>query len=162
MPPQSDLALTKTLTDELVTGGQAHYERTVVNNGSTADPGTITITEGLVARGATLTGADGSCSVTGTDITCTVTSLGVDQMATVTVTVDVLSTARGEITNTPTATSAGAVEVVDASATGVAKVVDLPSTGGQLGVVLPIGLGVLGFGLLALWWARRRRIAIEE
>lgn len=166
VPPKSDLAITKTLTDELVTGSQAHYTITVVNGGPTLDPGPITVSdpmpEGLVARGATLTGADGSCSVTGAEVTCTLTSLEVGQAATVTVTVDVLSTARGEITNTATAASAASDKTVDASASGTVTVVDLPSTGGQLGLVLPIGLGVLGFGLLALWWARRRRTVSED
>lgn len=166
VPPLSDLAITKQLTDELVTGAQAHYTITVTNAGPTVDPGPITMTDpmpqGLVARGATLTDADGSCDVTAALITCTINSLVVGQAATVSVTVDVASTASGEIVNVASVSSVASDETVDASAAGVVTVVELPNTGGSLGLYLPFGLGLLGLGLLALWWSRRRREELAE
>lgn len=165
VPALSALTITKTLDDELVTGSQAQYTITVVNEGPTVDPGPITISdpmpEGLVVRSWTLTGADGSCAVDADGITCTIDALEVNQQVTLTLTVDVEATASGEIVNTATASSVASGDPVEASARGEVTVVDLPSTGGTLGLYLPFGLGVLTLGLLALWWARRRTLHSE-
>lgn len=160
VPPLSALAITKELTGDLVTGSQAHYVITVANDGPTEDPGPITVTDsmpgGLVARGATLAGAAGTCAVQAERVTCTIDRLAVGQTVTVTVTVDVLATARGEVVNTASAVSDAFGAEVQASAVGTVKVVALPSTGGSLGLALPFALALLALGLLALWWARGR------
>lgn len=161
VPPLSTLTITKELTDELVTGSQAHYSITVTNSGPTADPGPVSVTDtmpqGIAARSATLSGAAGSCAIAAATVTCTIDALAVDQTAVVTLTVDVAANARGEIVNTARASSPASGAAVEDTAAGIVRVVELPSTGGTLGLFLPFGVGLLGLGLLALWWARRRR-----
>ena len=165
VPPLSTLQITKELTDELVTGSQAHYVITVTNTGPTVDPGPITISDpmptGLVARAVVLDGADGTCDVSATTITCVIDELAVAQTVTLTLTVDVLATARGDIVNTAATRSDASGAPVNASAAGTVKVVALPHTGGSLGLYLPFGLVLLALGLAALWWARRRRVSAQ-
>lgn len=161
VPPLADLAITKTLVGDLVTAAQGHYRITVVNNGPTEDPGPITVTDplpaGIVANSATLSGADGTCSISDGTLGCVVDGLAVGQTATVDLTVDVQSSARGTIVNVASASSNAFGKTVEATATGIVIVVDLPATGGVLGPYLPWGLGLLALGLLTLWWSRRRR-----
>ena len=144
-----------------MTGSQAHYSITVTNSGPTADPGPVSVTDtmpqGIAARSATLSGAAGSCAIAAATVTCTIDALAVDQTAVVTLTVDVAANARGEIVNTARASSPASGAAVEDTAAGIVRVVELPSTGGTLGLFLPFGVGLLGLGLLALWWARRRR-----
>jgi uncharacterized repeat protein (TIGR01451 family)/fimbrial isopeptide formation D2 family protein len=162
VPALSDLSITKELIDELVTGRQARYVITVVNNGPTEDPGPIVVSDplpaGLTASGWVLEGADGSCAIGGGDLTCTIDGLSVDQGATITLTVDVGAGARGELVNVATVTSDADPTAAEARAVGTVTVVALPNTGGRLGTYLPFSLALLVLGLLALWWARRRGI----
>ncbi|MGV9194684.1 isopeptide-forming domain-containing fimbrial protein [Microbacterium sp. MC2] len=160
VPPLSDLVVTKTLLDELVTGQQARYEVTVVNEGPTEDPGIITVTDdlpdGLTARGWSMDGAEGECATDVTTFTCTVERLAVGQRVTLVLTVDVAPGAIGTIVNTVTATSDADPAGAAASAAGEVTVVDLPSTGGVLAPYLPFAIALLLLGAAAIWWARRR------
>ncbi|KZE89312.1 DUF11 domain-containing protein [Microbacterium sp. TNHR37B] len=160
VPPQSDLVITKTRLDELVTGAEARYEITVVNQGPTEDPGPITVTdelpEGLIARAAALQGADGSCEKTAAVVTCTLDRLDVGQKATLVVTVVVAASATGDLVNTATVSSDAGRGVKSDAAVGGVTVVDLPATGGTLVPILPFALGLLLLGGLGLWRARRR------
>ena len=162
VPALSDLSITKELIDELVTGRQARYVITVVNNGPTEDPGPIVVSDplpsGLTANAWVLEGADGSCAIAGGDLTCTIDGLSVDQAATIILIVDVAAAARGDVVNVATVTSDADPTGAEAQAVGTVTVVALPNTGGRLGAYLPFGLALLVLGLLALWWARRRSI----
>lgn len=160
VPPKSDLAITKTRLDELVTEKQARYDVTVVNNGPTEDPGPITVTddlpEELTARSWTIDGADGSCEQSAESFTCTVDGLAVGQSVTFIFTVDVAATAVGDIVNTATVGSVAGRTTSQDTAEGVVTVVDLPSTGGTLAPYLPFGIALLLLGVAAIWWSRRQ------
>jgi uncharacterized repeat protein (TIGR01451 family)/fimbrial isopeptide formation D2 family protein len=161
VPPKSDLVITKTRLDELVTGKQARYDVTVVNNGPTEDPGPITVTddlpEGLTARSWTIDGAKGSCEQSAEAFTCTVDGLAVGQSVTFIFTVDVAATAVGDIVNTATVGSVAGRTTSQDTADGVVTVVDLPSTGGTLAPYLPFGVALLLLGVAAVWWSRRQK-----
>ncbi|QXT62510.1 DUF11 domain-containing protein [Tessaracoccus palaemonis] len=160
VPALSALAITKELTGGLITGKTAHYVVTVTNQGPTPDPGPVTVTDpmpdGLVARSAELTGADGSCEVDADEVTCLVDGLEVGQTVTVDLTVYVSADASGDIINVATATSDASDDVVEASAEGTVTVVRLPNAGGGQGVSFGVGLLAL-VGLIALAGARRHR-----
>jgi uncharacterized repeat protein (TIGR01451 family) len=162
VPPQSDLTISKTLLDELVTGKQARYDVTVVNEGATEDPGPITVTdelpEGLFARGWTIDGADGSCETAETVFTCTIDRLDVGQSVTLILTVDVSASAVGTLVNTATVSSDADTSVSESSAEGDVTVVELPDSGGVLAPYLPFGVALLLLGAAAVWWARRESL----
>ena len=163
IPAVSSLTITKERLDELVTGSPARYVITVTNGGPTPDPGPITVSDpmppGLIARGATLEGAGGSCAVTAAAMTCEIAGLAIGQVATITLTVDVSADARGTIDNVVTAQSVAAGAAVQADALGVVRVVALPSTGGTLAWAVPIGGILLILAGLVIVLARRRRRA---
>lgn len=162
VPPLSDLVITKTLLDELVTGSSARYEITVVNEGPTEDPGPITVTDelpqGLFARGWTVDGADGTCETATSVFTCTIERLGAGQAVTLILTVDVASTAVGELVNTATVSSDADTAGSTDAAAGDVTVVELPASGGVLAPYLPVGIALILLGAAAVWWARRQRV----
>lgn len=163
VPSSSKLVITKTLNDSLITGKEAHYTLTTTNEGLTADPGPITVTddlpEGLEGRKATLKGADGACDVKPDIVVCTVDGLEIGQTATIDLVTYVSPDAPSHIVNEATVHSDGSSAFLGtAVAKGDVKVVGLPTTGGGQGMGLATGLallvGVVGF----LGWRRRRKI----
>ncbi|CAN7184878.1 hypothetical protein LJR045_000434 [Microbacterium sp. LjRoot45] len=162
VPALSELSITKTLLDELVTGQQARYEVTVVNEGPTEDPGPVTVIDelpdGLVTRGFDIEGADGACEMSASTFTCTIGGLAVGQEVTITLTVDVAASASGTVVNTATVNSDADPTPSEASASGDVTVTGLASSGGTLAPYLPFGIGLLLLGAAALWWGRRRTV----
>ncbi|MBD8869170.1 DUF11 domain-containing protein [Nocardioides donggukensis] len=108
VPALVDLALTKTLTGDLVVGEEGSYLLEVTNDGPTPAPGPITVTDDL-PEGLTYVaaeGADWTCSSSAGLVTCERTEpLGVGESTVVELTVAVQPSAYPTVENSATVTS---------------------------------------------------------
>lgn len=164
VPALSDLVLTKELTRGLEAGFSGEYTLTVTNNGPTADPGAITVTDrlpaGLSYASATLNGAEVLCAADGSVVTCDVGPLEVGQTATLVMQVDVADSATGTLVNTAIVSSDADPESPAAAASGEVDRTKLALTGAAPWGILSVGLLILlAGGLLTL---RRRREAVAD
>ncbi|WP_426243307.1 hypothetical protein [Nocardioides sp. LHG3406-4] len=108
VPALVDLAITKKHRGELVVGEQATYDLTVANDGPTAAPGPIVVTDALPA-GLSYAGATGqgwTCAADGQLVTCSrPDALGAGETTALGLDVDVLPGAYPTVVNTATVTS---------------------------------------------------------
>ena len=105
VPPLVDLGITKSHKGDAAVGGTVDFLLTVVNNGPTADPGPVTVTDQL-PKGLTPSSAAGpgwACEIAGQSVTC-VRGGGLAASATSTITVRaaVQAGAYPEVVNTAT------------------------------------------------------------
>lgn len=112
-PAAVDTAITMTRSGNLVAGGTASYTLTISNNGSTAEPGPLTVINtlptGLTYVSSTGSGSGWSCSAAGQVVTCTRTgaiAAGASAPALV-INVTVASSISGTVTNTATVSGTG-------------------------------------------------------
>ena len=169
--PTADLTLTKRHTNQFTVGSEGTYALTVTNNGPTATPGPIQITDPLPA-GLTFVSAAGtgwSCAQAGGRVACTHGgALGEGQSLTLTITVSIQSGASPYVTNTATATAPGSPP---ASASDIAPVFVSPSspvpalppsndnlanTGLKIAEFALPALALIGLGILLISASRRR------
>ncbi|MGN8551536.1 UNVERIFIED_CONTAM: DUF11 domain-containing protein [Microbacterium sp. SLM126] len=162
VPALSSLSITKDLTSTLYAGFTGAYTITVTNEGPTADPGPITVTDilpsGLTYRSATLDGAATTCEVAGREVTCTVGALEVGQSAVLVLTVNVAADASGSLQNTATVSSAADPDSPSATATGDIDRSLLAATGTALGLLPAVAVLLLLLGLFLVRRARRREV----
>lgn len=107
VPPQVDLAISKSHTPEpMQVGQQAVYTLTVVNYGPTEDPGPVTVTDTL-PNGLLFdpSGSDSSCTASGQDVTCTIASMKLGETVSMAVAVMVEPGAYPEVVNTASVNS---------------------------------------------------------
>ena len=162
VPAQVALHLSKTLDGtHLQAGAAATYLLTVSNEGPTADPGPVTITDVLPAglRPASTDGAP--CTADGRTVTCTVDGLDVGEQATVRVHVLVDRDAPAEVTNTATVASAAEDVAPDGAGTASARAdvraVPLAVTGAESAALALLAAFLLAGGAGAVLTARRGR-----
>lgn len=102
VPPQVDLAITKTLNGALIVGETAQYALTVTNTGPTEDPGPITVTDAL-PDGLVATDVSGGTCTIGAQVTCELPApLAVGASAQILLTVQVGPAAYPKVSNTAT------------------------------------------------------------
>ncbi|MGM1017273.1 MAG: hypothetical protein ACQEW8_07025 [Actinomycetota bacterium] len=158
IPPLSELVVTKELTRDLEAGFGGEYTITVTNEGPTADPGPITVTDtlpaGLSFRSVTLDGVESDCAADGRVVTCEVGPLEVGQTTTLVMEVDVAESASGTLVNTVTVTSAGDAESPAAEASGEVDRTKLALTGAAPWNILAVALLILLLGGLLLFTRR--------
>jgi uncharacterized repeat protein (TIGR01451 family)/fimbrial isopeptide formation D2 family protein len=109
VPAKVDLAITKKLEGSLRVGERGAYSLTVRNDGPTADPGVVTVTDRLPAglTYVSATAAGWACGSAEQVVTCTRDgSLAVDASETIALTVDVAAAAYPTVVNTASVTSA--------------------------------------------------------
>ncbi|MCC2314968.1 DUF11 domain-containing protein [Cellulomonas xiejunii] len=162
VPAQVALHLSKTIDGtHLQAGAAATYLLTVSNEGPTADPGPVTITDVLPA-GLRLASTDGApCTAEGRTVTCTVDGLDVGEQATVRVHVLVERDAPAEVTNTATVDSAAEDVAPDGAGTASARAdvraVPLAVTGAESAALALLAAFLLAGGAGAVLTARRGR-----
>lgn len=119
VPALVDLAITKAHVGPVVVGGQIEYAIVVTNNGPTADPGPITVSDTVPDVLVPLS-ADGDglvCEISGQQVDCVAEApLEVDASLTLTVVADVLPDAYPEVENTATVTTGDCVVGVPGAA----------------------------------------------
>ena len=102
--PVADLAISKTHSGNFTVGLNGSYTLSVTNNGPSAEPGTITVTDTLPAglSYVSATGTGWTCGAVGQDVTCThagpLTSGA--SLPDITLTVGVAAAAAPSVTNT--------------------------------------------------------------
>ncbi|MCW3492275.1 DUF11 domain-containing protein [Microbacterium sp. SSM24] len=162
VPALSSLSITKDLTSTLYAGFTGAYTITVTNEGPTADPGPITVTDdlpaGLTYRSATVDGVATTCDVAGREVTCTVGPLEVGESTVLVLTVNVAADASGSLQNTATVSSEADPESPSSTATGTVDRSLLAATGTALGLLPASAVLLLLLGLLLVRRARRREI----
>lgn len=162
VPALSSLSITKELTATLYAGFTGTYTITVTNDGPTADPGPITVTDALPAglsfRSATTDGDEADCDAAGRTVTCLVGPLEVGESTVLVLVVDVSANASGTLVNTAAVSSDADPEGAEASATGEVNRTLLAATGVSLGMIPVVAIGLL---LLGLWLVRRARREAE-
>ncbi|MBF0688757.1 MAG: DUF11 domain-containing protein [Cellulomonas sp.] len=162
VPAQVALHLSKALDGtHLQAGAAATYLLTVSNEGPTADPGPVTITDVLPA-GLRLASTDGApCTADGRTVTCTVDGLDVGEQATVRVHVLVDRDAPAQVTNTATVASAAEDVAPDGAGTASARAdvraVPLAVTGAESAALALLAAFLLAGGAGAVLTARRGR-----
>ncbi|MFS0911079.1 hypothetical protein AB3M89_04760 [Microbacterium sp. 179-I 3D2 NHS] len=162
VPPQSELVITKELTRGLEAGFGGEYTITVTNQGPTADPGPITVTDrmpaGLSFVSATVDGTAVECVVDGADVRCDVGPLDVGQTATLVLQVHVADSVTGTVVNTATVLSAADpdADAMVAEASGEVDRTRLALTGAAPWGILALALMLLLAGGLLVLRARRR------
>ncbi|MFC5676780.1 isopeptide-forming domain-containing fimbrial protein [Aeromicrobium endophyticum] len=108
VPAKVDLAVTKKLEGSLRVGERGSYSLTVRNDGPTADPGVVTVTDRLPAglTYVSATAAGWACGVADQVVTCTRDgSFAVDATETIALTVDVGAAAYPTVANTASVAS---------------------------------------------------------
>ena len=108
VPAKVDLSVVKELDGTLRVGEQGVYALTVHNDGPTADPGDISVTDDLPAglRFVSAQAEGWACGAAGQLVTCTRSgSFEVDAFETIVLTVDVLADAYPSVTNSATVSS---------------------------------------------------------
>jgi uncharacterized repeat protein (TIGR01451 family)/LPXTG-motif cell wall-anchored protein len=108
VPPKVDLAIVKKLDGTLRVGERGSYALTVTNDGPTADPGVVTVTDRLPAGLTYVSATAGgwSCGAAEQLVTCTRDgSLAVGASETIALTVDVGVAAYPSVVNTATVSS---------------------------------------------------------
>jgi uncharacterized repeat protein (TIGR01451 family) len=169
VPPQADLAITKTHEGDFTVGETGEFAITVTNNGPTPDPGPITVTD-RVPVGITPVRAVGSgwdCDIRGQQVTCVdADGLAVDETSEITLTVDVFAEAVPSVRNSASVSSpAEDTDPSNDSATDKVTVLpaptepggDLPSTGGDLGRFVALAAVLIAAGATALVGSGRVR-----
>ena len=169
VPPQADLAITKTHEGDFTVGETGEFAITVTNNGPTPDPGPITVTD-RVPVGITPVRAVGSgwdCDIRGQQVTCVdADGLAVDETSEITLTVDVFAEAVPSVRNSASVSSpAEDTDPSNDSATDEVTVLpaptepggDLPSTGGDLGRFVALAAVLIAAGATALVGSGRVR-----
>lgn len=108
--PVIDLAIAKTATTPVAVGQNATYALDIINVGTSATSGPVTVTD-LLPTGLTYISAAGSgftCAAVGQSMTCTSPgAIAAGQSIRITLTVAVASTAAPSVTNTATVSTAG-------------------------------------------------------
>ncbi|WP_083372002.1 isopeptide-forming domain-containing fimbrial protein [Paraoerskovia marina] len=127
VPPEVDLAVAKSHDADFVVGEQGAWMITVTNLGPTPDPGPVVVTDTL-PDGVQLVSAEGdtvACEADGQVVSCAVDGeLAVDDVATITLVVEVLPDAYPSVTNGVTVESPSEdVDLSNNSATDDAPVV---------------------------------------
>ncbi|SDI92432.1 conserved repeat domain-containing protein [Frankineae bacterium MT45] len=168
--PDADLGLTKRHTNDFVSGSTGTYQLVVSNNGPTAEPGPIVLTDPLPAglTYVSATGAGWVCSVAGSKVTCKHAGpLAVGATSTILLTVRIGDAAIPSVLNTATVSGPGSPDAsaddrapvsgaaVDAASTGDSGG-SLAATGDPVLAQLLLALMLLGLGTLAVWSSRRR------
>ncbi len=169
VPPQADLAITKTHEGDFTVGQPGDFVLTVTNNGPTPDPGPITVTD-RVPVGLTPVRAVGSgwdCDIRGQRVTCVdADGLAVDETSEITLTADVFGEAVPSVRNSASVSSpAEDTDPSNDSATDEVTVLpaptglggDLPSTGGDLGGFAALAAVLIAAGATALVGSGRVR-----
>ena len=108
MPPLVDLAITKSHQGSLKVGREVTYRLAVVNNGPTADPGPVTVTDELPTglSYVSATGDGWACSASGQTVTCEdADGLAVDERTVIRLVVAVGAAAYPSVTNVASVTS---------------------------------------------------------
>ncbi|AXT86367.1 hypothetical protein C6I20_15080 [Aeromicrobium sp. A1-2] len=109
VPPKVDLSVVKELVGELEVGTEGTYTLTVHNDGPTADPGVVTVTDELPA-GLTYVSAEATgweCAAVDQLVTCTRDGdLAVDATEAISLTVDVGALAYPTVSNTAAVSTA--------------------------------------------------------
>ncbi len=151
VPPQVDLAITKTHEGGFTVGRPGQFVLTVGNSGPTLDPGPVTVTDVLpaVLRPTAAAGDGWACQVQDARVTCTdEDGLAVGETSRIVVTVDVLPEAVPAATNEATVSSdAEDLQPDNNAAQDTVDVSSAPDQGG--GGLLP-GTGATVLGMLAI------------
>lgn len=167
VPPMSALVVTKTAVGAFQVGKVGTYEIVVRNDGPTADPGPVTVTDAL-PEGLSFAGSpDDDVRVDGRVVTWTLAGgLALDEQITLTLKVNIAEAAYPTVTNvvtveSPTEQTEDAQLTADATVT-VAAADPLATTGAEVtwGLMLMALLLMLSGGLFVA--ARRRVGAVIE
>jgi uncharacterized repeat protein (TIGR01451 family) len=167
VPPMAALVVTKTATGTFQVGKAGEYGIVVRNDGPTADPGPITVTD-VLPDGLTFAGSpDAGVQVDGSTVTWTIEDgLAVDEEVTLTLRVNVGEAAYPSVTNVAVVQSDAEqtddARLADDATVEVAAADPLAVTGGEMaiGVVALAMLLVLAGGVLVT--VRRRRGSSAE
>ncbi|MCI1019183.1 DUF11 domain-containing protein [Microbacterium sp. C5A9] len=169
VPPMATLVVAKSAVGTFQVGGTGEFEITVRNDGPTADPGAITVTDALPEGLTFVSSPDDGVRVDGQVVTWTLADgLAVDEEVTLTVRVSIGEAAYPSVTNTvvvesPTEQTDDAELSADATAT-VTAADPLATTGGELsgGLVVMALLLMLSGGLFATYRRRGREAVAAE
>lgn len=161
VPPMAALVVSKTAVGEFQVGKAGSYEIVVRNDGPTADPGPVTVTDALPAGLSFAGSPDEGVQVDGQVVTWTLEhGLAVDEEITLTLRVNVGESAYPSVTNVVTVTSPSEqtedAVLTDDATVDVAAADPLATTGGEM------AWGLLAVALLmmvsgGLFVAARRR-----
>ncbi len=158
-PAAVDIAMTKTdSADPVVVGSSLTYVITARNNGpNTATNVVVTDTLPASVNVVSITPSQGTCSRNGAVITCSMGTIDIGQSATITVVV--VPTTAGSISNTVTATATQA-DTVPANNTAVQTTLILASAAAAAAAIPTLsewGMVILVLAVLAIGWFSRRR-----